>query len=347
MTDQANSELREKYDALITSKGRRFVRDAARELGTTEVQLTAALPGRTVLDGRVVELFKRFPELGAAKVIVRNESAVLEKWGKINQVEIVDGHALGQVVGDDVDLRLFLRSWKTAILVEEDVPSGKRTSIQIFDRHGDAVIKVYGEDEASNATLVAIAAAHRGSGGAVSVEPFVRPTKKPRPSEATVSAFQKAWDGMKDTHDFFLLLRDHGIDRVTALEVAGPDRAREVVTTACETVLEAASKSGEPIMIFVGNRGVLQIHTGPVKRVVRQAGYLNVLDPELNLHLRDQDIARAFVVRKPTVDGIVTSLELFDKDDETIALLFSKRKPGQTEQGWWRELCATFPGRSA
>jgi putative hemin transport protein len=43
-------------------------------------------------------------------------------------------------------------------------------------------------------------------------------------------------------------------------------------------------------------------------------------------------------VRKPTIDGLVTSLELFDAEGQTIAMLFGERKPGSTELCAWREL---------
>jgi len=93
-------------------------------------------------------------------------------------------------------------------------------------------------------------------------------------------------------------------------------------------------------MVFVGNRGMIQIHTGPVKTIRVMGPWLNVLDPDFNLHLRADLIASAWAVRKPTSDGIVTSLELFDAEGENIAMLFGARKPGTPELEGWRELIA-------
>ncbi|MBA4267107.1 MAG: hemin-degrading factor, partial [Comamonadaceae bacterium] len=82
----------------------------------------------------------------------------------------------------------------------------------------------------------------------------------------------------------------------------------------------------------------------PVKRVepLEMAGktWLNVLDPGFNLHLREDRIADVWVVEKPTVDGVVTSLEAFDADGELMAMFFGARKPGQVEQAAWRHLLA-------
>ena len=46
------------------------------------------------------------------------------------------------------------------------------------------------------------------------------------------------------------------------------------------------------------------------------------------------------MTRKPTEDGIVTAVEVFDADGEIIATLFGKRKPGQPELELWREIVA-------
>lgn len=91
-------------------------------------------------------------------------------------------------------------------------------------------------------------------------------------------------------------------------------------------------------MIFVGNRGCLQIFTGTVDKLLRTDEWFNILDPGFSLHLRDGDIAHARVVRKPTKDGIVTSLELYDAGGDTIARLFGERKPGRAENDTWRQL---------
>ena len=91
-------------------------------------------------------------------------------------------------------------------------------------------------------------------------------------------------------------------------------------------------------MIFVGNAGIIQIHTGEVERVLDARGWFNVMDERFNLHINQDKIARAWIVKKPTADGIVTSLEFFNEAGENVALFFGKRKPGIPESGDWREL---------
>ena len=143
-------------------------------------------------------------------------------------------------------------------------------------------------------------------------------------------------------------LRRTGAGREQALRLAGEDLARRVEPGAVQPLLEAAAAGAVPIMCFVGNPGCIQIFSGSVERIVPMGPWLNVLDPDFNLHLRADRVAAAWVVVKPTrLRGAITSLELFDAVGETIALLFSKRKPGQPELAPWPELLATLPSVSA
>jgi putative hemin transport protein len=152
-----------------------------------------------------------------------------------------------------------------------------------------------------------------------------------------------AWDAMRDTHEFFPLLMRHRITRRQALRLAGPNRARRVVNSALNSVLESGAASGLPIMIFVGNPGVLQVRSGAVVNIKRLGPWLNVLDPDFNLHLREDLIDQAWVVHKPTAAGTVVSLELFAADGTTIAMLFVKRDDReQAENPAWRDLLATL-----
>jgi putative hemin transport protein len=62
------------------------------------------------------------------------------------------------------------------------------------------------------------------------------------------------------------------------------------------------------------------------------------LDQNFNLHLREDDVYDSWIVRKPTDDGIVTSLELFDGAGQVIVMVFGERKPGSPELDSWRRV---------
>jgi putative hemin transport protein len=63
-----------------------------------------------------------------------------------------------------------------------------------------------------------------------------------------------------------------------------------------------------------------------------------VLDPDFNMHMRMDLVDSAWVVKKPTSEGNVTSVELYDARKELIAQFFGLRKPGIPEKEEWRDL---------
>jgi putative hemin transport protein len=342
-------DLKDRVAHYKADNPRAFARDIAESLGVSEAELMAIRCGEdvTALDGRYKELFEALHSLGSIKTITRNQTAVLERWGAFERVEIE--HAMGQVVGDEIDLRLFLRNWRSGFAVEDPSPKGVRRSLQFFDAYGASIHKVYLEDESHLDAYRDLVARHRAEAPAGPFEPEPAPLAERSDRDIDAAGLCAAWDAMQNTHEFFGLLRRFGVSRTQALRLGGVDRARPVAATSLDPTLHRAAEAELPIMIFVGNRGMIQIHSGAIRNVQRMHGWLNVLDARFNLHAREDGIASAWVVRKPTVDGTVTSLELFDTRGESVLLMFSKRKPGAAEDPRWRYLVASLtaaPGTS-
>jgi putative hemin transport protein len=140
-----------------------------------------------------------------------------------------------------------------------------------------------------------------------------------------------------------MLLRDFAVSRKQAVELAGEDFAWELEAGTVESMMNTASETGQPIMVFVGNNGCIQIHTGPVKEIKMMGPWLNVMDPTFHMHLRTDHIHSVWAVRKPTKDGHVTSLEAYDAQGEMIAQFFGERHEGEAERTDWRELVEALP----
>ncbi|SMG02762.1 hemin-degrading factor [Burkholderia singularis] len=334
----APDELR---DAFLRLKETRKLRnrDAAQLLGVSEGEALAAFAGERVvrLEPSFIELFEEMPRLRGIMALTRNAAAIHEKDGAFEQMSHDGpvGFALGAI-----DLRIFYRHWASGFAVHEPAAHGTMKSLQFFDTHGHAVHKVYLRKHSDHAAFDAFVSRWRtpAQNTLLAVEPEPAALAE-RPDEAIdVAGLRAAWDAMTDTHAFHGMLGRFGVTRTQALRLAGAQRARRVAPDATRRVLERAALSRLPIMIFVGNRGMIQIHTGPVGNIRRTGPWINVLDEGFNLHLRGDLIASAWVVTKPTSDGPVTSLELFDTAGESIAMLFGARKPGQPELTGWREL---------
>lgn len=335
--------LKGRWDALLADQPKLRIRDAAAALGVSEAELLATGCGANVtrLAGDWTQVIKDLMTLGRVMCLTRNLDAVHERYGEFLKVDFF--HGMGQVVGPDIDLRLFMDQWTHGFAVTDTTPEGERQSLQFFDAAGDAIHKVYLQKESNYGAYGVLLNKFRAEdqGTTVAVQPKAAPRPEMPDAEIDVPGFQQAWLEMKDTHAFYILMGKFRVGREQALRLAPEGYARKVSVASTRKMLEAASASDTPIMVFIGNRGCMQIHTGPVKNI-KMFGeeWLNVLDDEFNMHLRDTAITSAWVVKKPTVDGDITSLEVFDAKGNSVALFFGKRKPGQPEDEAWRKIVA-------
>jgi putative hemin transport protein len=255
------------------------------------------------------ELLKQVPALGRVMALTRNDSVVHERKGVYRNVSF-SGH-VGLVLGEDIDLRLFVNQWQFGFAVSEN---GRR-SLQFFAANGEAVHKIYVLDGETNAAAYeALVSRFRASTQLPTLATHPAPEPEPEADDAAidVEGFRAAWWGMQDTHDFFGLLRKFKVSRTQALRLGPPELLRRLDNQAIDRALRTASARHLDVMLFVASRGCIQIHTGPTERIVPTGPWLNVLDPDFNLHLKLEDVAQSWVVQKPTADGMVTSLELFD-----------------------------------
>lgn len=333
-----DDDLAGRFAQLRAAEPRLRIRDAARRLGASEAELVQSLPGARRLRPDWPALLGGLEACGPVMALTRNEACVHERHGTYRDVQ-AGGH-VGLVLGEEIDLRLFLNRWAAAFFVPEGQPGSPRGSLQVFDAQGEAVHKVFATERTQPGTLTALA-----DGLAEAAAPFVAipaAARKPDEPDATRDAagLRAAWAGLQDTHDFFPMLRRFGVGRAQAFRLAGPDWARPLDNAAVPAAITRAAETGLPVMIFVGNPGCIQIHTGTVSRIVPMEGWFNVLDPDFNLHLRTGAITATWLVRKPTADGVVTSIECFDAAGEVILMLFGKRKPGVPEDADWRALAA-------
>jgi putative hemin transport protein len=339
------AEIRAAAEAFRATNPKARIRNVAAGVGVSEAELLATrcgTPEVARLRCAPADLLSELAPLGPLMALTRNDACVHEKTGVYANPEMSADGKGGLFNNEDVDLRLFFRAWHLAFYVHED---GRR-SVQFFDRDGEAVHKVYAAQGTDVEAMEALAAryAHADQSDVQPVAPVTRTPETPL-EELDGAAFLAGWRALEDTHDFFPLLRTHGVSRRQAVHLAGehaPELARRVANDAHRRVLEGAAATGLPVMVFVGSRGCVQIHTGPVSRLVETGPWYNVLDPSFNLHLNETSIAESWVVVKPTADGPVTSLELFDADGGLIVQVFGKRKPGLPELAEWRALAGTL-----
>lgn len=344
--------LKENYQAYKTEHPKARIRTIATALDVSEMELleVAGYEECVYLGDQYEAILKEVHQLGKVMALTRNEHAVHEVKGLYDNVQFMDKAPMGLAHNELIDTRYFTSTW--AHIYGVTFQSGKRRmhSLQIFDKYGQAVHKVYTTPASDLEAYKQLVENFRQ----LNRLPFTL-EKAPIKEKVTfdslpaidLAVFQESWLNLKDTHDFFGLLRTHGLTRQQAFRLAPEGSTYQVEKTALVNVLEAAVATETPIMVFLGNGACLQIYSGPIKKVVPMDNWYNILDPNFNLHVQLDCIQEAWVVKKNTSDGMVTSLELFDDCGQQILYCFGKRKPGIPELPAWQEIVAALPSLEA
>lgn len=333
--------LRARWLELKASQPRLRARDAAEALGVSEAELVAAQCGAQAraLTMDVEKLFAALPSLGRVMALTRNEHCVIERKGTYEPANF--GAMAGVTLGD-IDLRIFPKQWTHLFAVSDTSGSPARRSLQAFDTHGEAVHKIVALDGTDMAAWDKLVDGFAAVTAPISVTPALVNERKvnPAPDRAGLLA---DWANIKDVHEFHGILKKFDLDGLQAMQLAEGTYVEPLAIKATNDLLTLASEREVPIMIFVGNSGLIQIFSGKVQRIVRMDYWVNVLDPDFNLHLREDHIAHAFAVKKPISGGELHSVELFNTEGGRIATLFGKRKPGEPELESWRRIVAELP----
>lgn len=354
---RSHAQVREQFLAARQS-GKR-AKDAAESLGLTEGEALAAHVGEhdhalktRVLRGPWVEILQALELCGPLMALTRNTSTVHEKTGVYQNISAT-GH-MGLALGEAIDLRLFFSRWHAGFFVFEPAKNSTNPpsqSLQFFDAHGVAVHKVFVRPQTDLEAFSDIVNQFADASQACTFTPA--PTKKAADPDAEKDAegLAQGWSEMTDTHQFFGLINRFGVERQQAMRLVEGRFTERAQLGVVRQLLDEAAMDATSIMVFVGSSGCIQIHSGPVRRIEPMvsgtAQWINVLDPDFNLHLREDLLRHAWIVKKPTADGVVTSVEVFDGEGELMAMFFGSRKPSVPELPAWRELVARLPRLAA
>lgn len=320
------------------------IRSAAERLKVSELELLSTDIGVsvTLLRPEFQNILKEAGTLGKVMALTRNQEVVHERKGMYQNPELDNPH-VGLFTGKDIDLRIFFASWKYALSVESETTHGMQRSFQFFSDKGEAIHKIFLTPKSDMEAWESIKSSFQAESQVpIYIEDRTRPQLADELADDAidVAGFRQAWQALQDTHDFFGMLRKFKVSRLQALRLAPADMAVPLKTEALTKCLEAAAHEDVSIMAFVGNPGMIQIHSGPIQKLFRQGDWFNVMDSDFNLHIYTPGIHQVWLVRKPTRDGMVTAIECFNQGGEQVLQLFGERKPGIPELKSWRMLTA-------
>ncbi len=319
-------------------------RDLAHKLGISEAALIAAHCGdqATRIDAHPDTVMGLAQRLGEVMALTRNESCVHEKVGVYDNYH-PGGHA-AMVLTADIDLRIFPSHWKHAFLVEKHTDEQMRRSVQVFDAAGDAVHKIFLRTPKGHTVWEDFRRHGASDNQSQTIVTTARqPPEAPKADITNLETLRKEWARMTDTHQFMRLTSKLKMNRLGAYRIAGAPFVRSLSPDAVDQALRAVAADGIEVMIFTGNRGCIQIHTGPIETLRLMGPWQNVMDPRFNLHLRGDHVAELWAVEKPTKRGIALSLEAFDSHGALIFQIFGVRKEGRDHRAAWADIIADLP----
>lgn len=315
--------------------------DLAAQLGLPEAALVEAELGHGAhrIDPMLARLIPALEPLGEVMALTRNRSCVIEKIGQYRDFH--DGTHAAMTLDAEIDLRMFPAHWVHAFAVESTGPTGIRRSVQVFDSAGDAVHKVHLRPESDIGAwerLIADLALTEQSGLA-DYAPRAQ-TEQARIAPERAEALRTEWAQMTDTHQFNALVRRLKMNRLGAYRLAGAPFVRALDPAAGTALFNRILNSGQQVMLFVGNMGCIEIHSGLIESLKPMGPWLNVLDARFNLHLRTDHIAEVWAVDKPTKRGPALSVEAFDAQGALIYQCFGMRPEKGGDAAGWAALVA-------
>ena len=345
-----NTALWQQYQALKEKIPMLFPTEGATALGVSEFELMLASPYSQYIGDQCKAVLKQFETFGDMESIVRNELAVHEKMAPYHNLKLGEKMGLALNVGG-LDLRFFMWQWQHMLAVTDTSRADKPSySIQFYNAQGAAIDKVYLR-ELSDENIASWQAMIEAQLRTVNTETLTLEVQAPLSewrykvlSEAERTQLQQGWQAMTDVHQFHTLLKNLDIDRASSYYQAPDQMTQQLDISAVEAVFTHARDAKCPIMIFVGNSGLVQIQTGTVQTLKRMGDWFNILDKDHNdftLHLKDRALAQVWCVKRPTKDGIVTCIEGFDGHGVSIFSVFGQRLEDTPELAEWQQIVAT------
>ena len=304
---------------------------------TVSTSHTASKEGTIPLRGNWAKIVDSITSGGAIRASTQSGGVTIEQTGTVYEFDIRGEGTMGSVVQDDLDLRLLFRHWVGGLV------HPAHTTVDFIDATGAVCVSLHAADDSTRNAIEAAANQFRGPTLDVPVAP-IRPSPR-NDEDVDRNALLADWRAMQNVHHFEAMLSKHHIGRLQALRLAGPEFARALSTKAFGALLAKLGKDGQEIMVFVANRGMVQIFSGPTDEKKRARNGWEIAHRQTKLYVPDTTLYKIWLVNKPTAAGIITSLEFVHEDnDQSVASIFGRHPHGEAQPSEWLELLETLPG---
>ena len=248
------------------------------------------------------------------------------------------------VIGEGVDLRLFLNDWFSGAAVCEDSDAARRPGLHFFARDGRLFHRLFlrkGSDLEAYRLLVARYGGARVPG--IHEVPDAAAARTRVRDPAMVTAFVAEWRRLNDLREYRILLDRFGVSPLEAASLLGDGWAARVQVQAFTACMRLLAEIDLSCSITVANRGVVQTCRGPIHGVRAAEDGLAVFAARASVWLRRHGMDSVWVVRRPTADGISAALEVYDAGGELSLRVCGNPGWRNHEDAIWEDILSTLP----
>ena len=331
--------LREQWTSLRQAEPKLRIRDAAERLKVSELELLLTGLENTcyLLKPDIKAILSQLPKLGEVMALTRNGGVVHEVTAEFGEHK--ERHGTFMFFRPGQDTRYFTTQWKYAVAVSE----GEQNSLQFFNGKGNAIHKIFIKPQSNLEAYNTIVGDFKAEEQVLPSIEIEETTENQDLPSLDAEAIRESWSNIKDVHQGNIIIRKNGNQRREIYRLLGSEYTRLLDSKSVELLLTQLSERKMPLMLFAMNQAAVQSFSGKVEKLVTMGPWFNVLDKRFNLHMKSADIGEVWLVGKPSNDGWVSSLDIFDKKGNEVMVITDQRGSGQSESPLWTELLKTLP----
>lgn len=322
------------------------MREGASLLRVSEYELLMADCGQSVVNiaPDCVELWRELELLGRVAVVIQSPSLTEEisacfRWAGS------DGRVI-TLVDYQFELQLDLSRIFRAVAVTHGSSDAFRHSLQFFDVHGHAVIKILVTPWSDLAWYSSLVQRFRGR---------VRKSLYPADSESwrrraknslvelSMETIREHWRRLRGEAELQQMLRKFGISRFQAIKLLHRHFSWPIAGDVLSDFMHTLTQTGMQVEIVTEHDGVRLCRIGVVRSSKRYRDCLLIQAEDYKLSLAEKAVDSVWSTHKPKAIQNGANLELFDATGGCLAIVSVGDSSEPLQCAVWRELVSALP----
>lgn len=230
----------------------------------------------------------------------------------------------------NIDTRLFTAKWRYVYATEQD----KIVCLHFFSRYGDLIYRVCSTSLEQYPQLKKFISkyASKETSSPDITESFTKP-KHAKPINKELLTEQ--WATMTNVHQASKIFKYNGNDPITVYTALGKNYALKISAVKLIDFFSIIAKHQLNLMMFSRNYAAVQCYVGSISKLICFDGKIEISITDFNFIMRVSQLGDIWLITKPTDNGFVNSINIFDKTGNENLILTDKRTKSEPESDSW------------